>query len=235
MTELALPYHTDYGAPELKKIWQKYMTVGVVIGAILHFLGIGAYYLPAILGEEEPPTRIIRIRDISQLGPPPSIQSAAPAIAVAGPAVKPSVGIPVPVPDAEISPEQTIATQQEMSEVASPITEGLGSGGEIQIEDEGPPPDFVPYEKEPVAIKKVNPVYPEIARRAGVEGTVWLKVWVDKEGKVRKAELIKSDADIFNQPAIDAAQQWVFTPALMKSGPVSVWVSIPFRFKLQGN
>lgn len=235
MTELVLPYRTDYGAPELKKIWQKYMTIGVVLAAILHFLGVAAYYLPSILGEEEPPKQIVRIFKYSELGPPPSIASSAPAIAVAGPSVRPSVGIPVPVPDAEISPEQTIPTQQELSEAVGPITEGLGSGGEvIQIEDEGPPPDFVPYEKEPVVIKRVNPVYPEIARRAGVEGKVYVKAWVDKEGKVRKVEVMKSDADIFNQAAIDAVMQWVFTPALMKSGPVSVWVAIPLTFKLQG-
>ena len=179
---------------------------------------------------------MVRILKYSELGPPPSItsSSAAPAVAVAAPSVKPSVGIPVPVPDAEINPEQTIATQTEMSATPGEIGEG-GGAGDIKIEDEGPPPDFVPFEKEPVAIKKMHPAYPEIARRAGVEGTVWLKVWVDKEGKVRKAEILKSDADIFNQPAINAAMQWVFTPALMKNGPVSVWVSIPFRFKLQGN
>ena len=105
---------------------------------------------------------------------------------------------------------------------------------DIKIEDDGPPPDFVPYEKEPVVVRKVEPKYPEIALRAGLEGNVYLKVWVDKEGKVRKAVILKSDAEIFNQSAIDAAQQWIFTPAVMQKGPVSVWVSIPFRFKLQG-
>jgi protein TonB len=236
MTELVLPYRTDYGAPELKKNWQKYMTIGVVLATIIHFLGVAAYYLPSILGQEEPPKQVVRIFKYSELGPPPSITGSAPAIAVAGPAVKPSVGIPVPVPDAEISPEQTIATQQEMSEAVGPITEGLGTGvGEIVIEEEGPPPDFVPYEKEPVVIKRVNPTYPEIARRAGVEGKVYVKAWVDKEGKVRKVEVVKSDADIFNQAAIDAVMQWVFTPAMMKSGPVSVWVAFPLTFKLQGN
>jgi TonB family protein len=59
-----------------------------------------------------------------------------------------------------------------------------------------------------------------------------VKVWVDKEGKVRKAVVLKSDAEIFNQAATDAAQQWVFTPAVMQKGPVAVWVSIPFRFRL---
>jgi len=74
--------------------------------------------------------------------------------------------------------------------------------------------------------------YPELAQRAGVEGTVWVKIWVDKEGKPRKALVLKSTAELFNQAAVDAAMKWVFTPALMRNGPVSVWVSIPFKFML---
>jgi len=43
---------------------------------------------------------------------------------------------------------------------------------------------------------------------------------------------LKSDAELFNQPAIDAAMKWKFTPAIMNNGPVAVWVSIPFKFRL---
>jgi len=79
----------------------------------------------------------------------------------------------------------------------------------------------------------VKPSYPEIARRSGMEGTVWVKILVDKEGNPKKAVVVKSDADIFNEPAIGAALQWKFTPAIMNNGPVAVWVAIPFRFRLQ--
>jgi protein TonB len=157
---------------------------------------------------------------------------------VAGPSAKPTVGTPVPVPDAEISPEATIATQTQMAAQVGQAAEGAGTGGnavienDVKIEDDGPPPDFVPVEKQPSPIKNPAPAYPEIARRAGVEGTVWVKIWVDKEGKAKKAQVIKSDAELFNQNAIDAALQWTFTPAVMNNGPVAVWVSIPFKFKL---
>jgi outer membrane biosynthesis protein TonB len=46
---------------------------------------------------------------------------------------------------------------------------------------------------------------------------------------------MKSDARVFDQPAIDAAMQWIFAPAMMKQGPVSVWVEVPFNFRLQGS
>jgi protein TonB len=187
---------------------------------------------------------MVRIMKYTDLGPPPSIQSneVAPSVAAAGPAVKPSIGVPVPVPDAEVNPEQTIATQTELSAQSAPATDmGAGAGGGVQVEqnleitDDGPPPDFVPYEKEPTIVKSVIPKYPDLALRAGLEGNVFVKLWVDKEGKVRKVVILKSDAEIFNEAAIEAAKQFVFTPAVMQKGPVSVWVSFPFRFRLNGN
>ena len=96
-----------------------------------------------------------------------------------------------------------------------------------------PPPDFVPYEKAPNPIKRVAPVYPEIARKKGLDGTVWVKIWVGKDGKPRNVVIQKSTSDIFDQAAIDAARQFVFTPAMIQNGPVDVWVSIPLYFRLR--
>lgn len=239
MEQLDIKYKTDYGAGELKKIYRKYLTRALIIGMVLHFVGVGSYWGVVYATKEDAPQGTVRlIMKYSDLGPPPSLtQAMAAQVTAATAGVKPSVGIPVPVPDAEVSPEQTIATQAEMSAQTAPI-EDLGTGGaekEIKIEeDEAPPADYVPYEKAPEAVRQVQPKYPDLATRAGLEGTVWVKIWVDKEGKPKRAVVQKSDAEIFNQPATEAAMQWVFTPAMMKNGPVSVWVSIPFRFKLQG-
>jgi periplasmic protein TonB len=213
---------------------------GLISAVVLHLAAVGGYYLSQITGEEDEPVATVRIMKYSELGPPPSItdNAAAPAVQVSTPVAKPTVGIPVPVPDAEVSPEQTIASQTEMAAVSAPVvSDAGGSGGGAQIENDikitdEDPPDFVPVEKMPVPVKTVTPEYPEIARRAGVEGTVWIKALVDKEGKVKKVVIQKSDADIFNEPASQAAMQYVFTPAIMNSGPVAVWASIPFRFKL---
>lgn len=231
----------QYGAVELKKVYQKYWLIGLGIAIAVHFALLGSYFLVGLLSEEEPPMVTVRIMKYSDLGPPPSITSAntPPPIAVSAPAAKPTVGAPVPVPDAEVSAEQTMATQSEMSQQVAPIVEGAGSEGgpveieqDIRIDEDAPPADFVPVEKEPVPVKKVEPKYPELAQRAGLEGKVWVKIWVDKEGRAKQVVILKSDAEIFNEPAVEAAKQWVFTPAYMNNGPVAVWVSIPFRFKL---
>jgi len=237
---IAVP--VQYGAIELKNVAQKYMMFGLLAGILICFSGVGTYHLAVWLNEDEEPVHMVRIVKYTDLGPPPSLTNqAAPAVAASGPAVRPSVGVPVPVPDAEVSPEQTIASQTELSQQSAPTVDpGANAGGaqieqDLKIDDDAAPPDFVPYEKEPTVVKKIEPKYPDLALRAGLEGNVFVKVWVDKEGKVRKVVLLKSDAPIFEDAAIAAAKQWVFTPAVMQKGPVSVWVSIPFRFRLTGN
>jgi protein TonB len=231
----------DYGARELKKAAQKYLSFGLGIALAVHMALIGVYWGTVYLHKEEEPVRVIRIMKYSDLGPPPSIEASsaavAPSVSVAGPVAKPSVGVPVPVPDADVSAEQTFATQQELSAVTSPLGGEGGGGGtgsieDIQIEDDSPPPAFVPFEKAPTVVKKVDPDYPDMARKAGLEGTVFAHLWIDKQGHVREVKIIKSDHDVFNQPVVDAAKQWVFTPALMKNGPVAVWLAVPFRFSL---
>lgn len=232
-------YTSHTGTQALKALYTKHLLRALIIATVLHLGVIGIYYLAGYLAEEDEPVVTVRIMKYTDLGPPPSLQNteAAPQVAVSVPVTKPTVGVPVPVPDAEVNPEQTIATQQELSEIQSPVvSQGDGDGSvaieqDIQIEDEDPP-DFVPVEQQPVPIKQVEPAYPEIARRAGVEGTVWVKILVDKEGKAKKAVVMKSDNDIFNENAVKAALGWVFTPAMMNNGPVAVWAAVPFRFKL---
>lgn len=91
-----------------------------------------------------------------------------------------------------------------------------------------------PYDQAPEAITMVQPKYPDAATRAGTEGTVWTNVAIDEKGKVVKVTISKSDAEIFNQPSIDAALQWVFKPAMKDGKPIATEVAIPFRYKIQG-
>lgn len=234
----------QYGRRELKTILQKNFVFGLCISITIHLLVVGAYYTAEFLGQDEDsaPTVKVRILKYSDLGPPPSIASVplAPPVGVAS-VVKPSVGVPIPVPDAQVSPEQTIATQQELSSTPSPVSEDFGEDGgfqvapDIVIDDASEPgmDEFIPVEKLPQVVRKVLPKYPEMALRAGMEGTVSVKVLVDTEGKPKKAVVVKSSAEIFNDAAVQAAMQFLFTPAVMNKGPVKVWVALPFRFTLK--
>lgn len=247
MQELIIELPVDYGYAELKKSRKKYTSLAMMLAFFLVSVGIGSYWLTVYLTRDEEPKAIVRMLKYSELGPPPSLTNeAAPAVAVSGPAVKPTVGIPVPVPDAEVSPDQTIASQKDLSQQSAPLTDAGGQAGQILKDidvdknmekdlnlQDAAPPDFVAYEKEPVPVKRPEPKYPDIAVKAQIEGTVFLKLWVTKEGKVKKAVVVKSDADVLNDAAITAAKQWVFTPALQQKKPIDVWVVVPFRFRLK--
>lgn len=150
-----------------------------------------------------------------------------------------SFGIPIPVPDPIIIDEpidEGITQTNGINGTENGVIDGTdvpGSGDGTLIEVETAPKDFIPgVEKYPVIISNPSPKYPEIARRSGIEGTVFIKIWVTKEGKVKQAEIVKSTSKIFDQNAIEAALLWKFTPAIMNNGPVSVWVTVPFKFRL---
>jgi len=235
-----------YGAPELLEAYNKYLAWAMLAAVFFQFFGVGAWLGARWLGEEPeaPMVRIRIIKDVAELGPPPSIAApAAPAIAVSGPAVRPSVGVPVPVPDAQISEETTLATQEELAQIQAPISgEGAGgSGDSLVVSDEGllfgedePPMDaFIPYQTPPALVKRVEPGYPELARKAGMQGKVFIKVLIDKEGKVKKAVVLQGP-EIFHEATIAAVLQWVFKPAIQHDRPITVWMVIPVTFQLKG-
>lgn len=231
-----------YDRLAVKKSLQSNLLRALLVSTGIHTAIISAYYANEyFFNNDEAPTLSVRLMKYSELGPPPSLVNTEepPAVGVSVIPTKPVIGIPVPVSDAEVNPEQTIATQQELSQVESPVVSDRWDKGDLAVEqdikiDEEEPgyEAFIPVEKAPVVVKNVLPEYPDLARRAGIEGVVWLKILVTKEGKAKKAVVIKSDVELFNEPAVRAALQWVFTPAMMNGGPVSVWVAIPFRFQL---
>jgi protein TonB len=229
-------YHAGEGYRNA--FYQRNALTALAIAVVLHCLAVVSYYIATGASHDEfaaaTKIRTLRIVDLPQT----SIQlsGATPQVEALTSSPKIVAGSPVPVPDAEVRAEQTIP-----SVLDQPVTGASSSavdGGNIVVVEPAAPPEeplrpFASVEKPPRVVTQVSPEYPEIARRAGVEGTVWVKIVIDKEGKVRKAEIERSDADVFNEPALNAARQWVFTPALMNSGPVEVWGSIPFNFKLR--
>lgn len=94
---------------------------------------------------------------------------------------------------------------------------------------------FTKWEKEPVAVRKVEPVYPDETKAFGIEGKVTVMMEIDAGGRVTNAEVMKSAYnDLLNQAAVDAAKQWVFKPALARGkNPVRSWFTHEFTFKLK--
>jgi len=231
-----------YGVSELRRVYRKYLATALLISIAFHLVAIGSYFLVrSIASGKEPPERVVRIVKYTELGPPPSITGQAPpAVAVSVAIARPKIGVPVPVPDAKISKEITIPTQQELGQIAQPMIGTGGTGGDSLVvtglptggETEPGIDENIAVQVPPVAIVQTKPVYPKAAKASGLTGIVLVKALVGKDGKVKKAVPMKGP-DIFYDAAIEAAMKWVFKPAIQKDEPVAVWVMIPFTFNLE--
>src|SRR5262245_51193555 len=107
---------------------------------------------------------------------------------------RPAVAKPKPVAD-ELAVEETIATSEEMSAMGQTTNEGFGEGDSLVVDTGGGlpgPEDYVAYEKEPELVSPPQPVYPDIAREAGVEGTVLVRVLVGEDGFVKEQMIVQS-------------------------------------------
>lgn len=80
----------------------------------------------------------------------------------------------------------------------------------------------------PGLIKKVEPIYPPIARSARMEGTVAVDAIILKDGTVSDVKILSSSNPMFNQSVIDAVRQWRYTP-----GNQDVVLTVTVNFTLR--
>lgn len=107
---------------------------------------------------------------------------------------------------------------------------------EKKIEEE--PTYFVAVEEMPEPVGGIKAIqekikYPEIAKRAGVEGKVYILAFVDETGNVTKSQVLKGIGAGCDEEALKAVQNTKFKPGKQRGKPVKVQVSIPVIFKLQ--
>ena len=88
------------------------------------------------------------------------------------------------------------------------------------------------FDINPQPIHSESPAYPETARRYGLEGGVWITMWVTNTGKVKRAYIVYSSHKMFNKPSLEAAMSWKFSPAKKDGEFVGSWVSVPFNYRL---
>ncbi|MEW6686804.1 MAG: energy transducer TonB [Candidatus Edwardsbacteria bacterium] len=231
-----------FGVKEAKILMPMHLKRSLMISlALMLFLMLAGVAYFAVSGYIEahrsrPEVPVVRI-SYAELGAPPSLtgEEVVPT-AVATAAAAPTVGIPKPVPDAEATVESG-ASQTELGALTAGAASEAGVGGGIVVNPEDILPEkgvFIPLEKQPVPIKFVRPVYPEIVKRAEIGGTVVVWLLLDFDGHVMKAEIAKSSGNsALDEAALEAGRQSLFTPAMQGEKPVRVWMSVPYRFSLK--
>jgi len=167
--------------------------------------------------QEEESYEILKLVDVEEFVPPP------------------------PPPKEEIKeviPEETVQTA--VSETVLVTEEEIIES----VEDE--PRTAVPQEIEYVPQHKIstipeiptkqileNIVYPAMALRQGLEGVVYLELFIDHEGTIRKIEVLKDPGFGFAEAAIDALKDVVCVPATANGKTVAVRFRYPVRFTLK--
>ncbi len=150
----------------------------------------------------------------------------------------------IPITKQEIKKEESsrpkIATPIAAEKEEVPDTVTIAETDLTPPQEYVPPPpveaeiiDFYAVEKPPQILKQIQPVYPELARKAGQEGVVLVEVVIGTNGQVDTAYVVQSrPKGVFDDAALQAAYQWKFSPAYQRDKPVRVRMQIPFRFTL---
>jgi TonB family protein len=81
------------------------------------------------------------------------------------------------------------------------------------------------------ALRKVQPLYPPLAKAARISGAVVVEVTVDEEGDVISARAILGHP-LMKDCAAAAARGWKFTPTTLSGSPVKVIGTITFNFTM---
>lgn len=94
--------------------------------------------------------------------------------------------------------------------------------------------DLSQVDKAPTLLRKVDPIYPFLAKRNNIEGHVTLRFIVDSDGNVVEPEVSESEPEgVFDEAAIEAILKFKFKPAEKDGKPVDCIVNAPLTFNLR--
>jgi len=81
-----------------------------------------------------------------------------------------------------------------------------------------------------VLVNKVQPIYPQQALRAGLQGAVVLQAWIARDGSIRDLKLIRGYL-VLGRAAFDAVKQWRFKPYYLNGQAVETQTLITVNFR----
>jgi protein TonB len=85
-----------------------------------------------------------------------------------------------------------------------------------------------------MVLKRVQPVYPQMAKIARVQGPVVLAAIIGKDGTIQNLHVLSTASPLLNQAALDAVKQWRYRPYILNGEPVEVDTQITVNFTLSG-
>jgi len=154
----------------------------------------------------------------------------------------PSMPAPVEVPDDQVDEMPDLDLDMELD-----LTRSVAAPPPPAPPRNAPPPSAPAMQEEPeifIAVEQMPELigglegirqrtrYPEMARRAGIEGTAFVQLVVNGDGSVQDLVCIRDPGGGMCEAAIEAIRQSRFNPGLQRGRAVRVRMSIPVRFRL---
>ena len=204
--------------------------IAIVLAALLH-LGIFAVTWPSFAGAvrdaQQTKAKIYVVKQVKFKQPPPRQDQQIP---------KPQ-SKKIPIPDPTPDEPEPIRDEEPEEDIDFVPDDNLILG----VPDAPPPPEpegpirFVVGGKitEPVRLSGPNPLYPEAARRARIQGVVVLECVIGKDGSVKTVKVLRGLPLGLTESATDAVKKWKFQPSTLNEKPVEVLYILTVRFNLQ--
>ncbi|HLR90355.1 MAG TPA: TonB family protein [Balneolaceae bacterium] len=146
-------------------------------------------------------------------------------------------------------PRQPVPVEVPNDQIIEDVTIDIGEldlGGSLDMPPPPPPPAeeepeedfFVVVEQMPELIGGLGELqsqirYPEMARRAGIEGRVHIQFIVNERGEVENPVVVRGIGGGADEEALRVVSQAKFTPGMQRGRPVRVQYSLPIFFRLQ--
>ncbi len=218
----------------------------VLLSSALHVIVLGALVIVPVLFASD------RLPDVASMTafvvaappvppppppppPPPAVDTPRQTVAAnpdAAPVEAPSRIEPEPVGDVV---EATSGVEGGVSGgVVGGIVTGLGAAPPPPPPPPPPPRDPMRIGgdiRPPVLVHRVEPVYPDLAARARVEGTVILEAIIDEQGGVQSLKVLRS-VPLLDKAATAAVEQWRYSPVMLNGLPVRVILTVTVSFKM---
>jgi len=205
-------------------------TVGAVVSVVLHAGVAAAFFGPLGNGQGAGSTVVmVSIDGIEvpespgqelQKGEPQEVAPGVPEEAQ-GPLQAPQKH-PKPLSRQRATTSQQRPSQPPVAPPAPPQTGDSGGGGLLGA-----------LYSQPLMLSMPKPFYPPRARERGMEGKVTVRVWVNAEGSVERAELVKgSGFELLDRSAHESALEARFKPALKAGVPAPAEKTMVVTFSL---
>jgi TonB family protein len=139
------------------------------------------------------------------------------------------------------------ATAAKVQEIKPTRTTPSDQGQKPPAQNPSTPPkpkvilgQLIPLEQvdtSPVLITRVEPAYPPLAQRMGVEGSVKINALIDETGTVIRTEVLQAAgggvASGFEKASQDAVKKWKYKPAVKDGVYVKVWMPVQVTFNIK--